>query len=122
MTLYPPIKVGTADVYVSGTVICRPGQIVEITPLPAAAGAYRIQLSFAEDSSLPARVTVLNQPNNAVLVTVTNFGSGPTSTIAPVAVGNLDGVPLLLDVAGYTTGENETLVRAITFTVLQGRP
>ena len=122
-TLYPQVKVGAAEVYVSGTVLCRPGQIIEITPVPTAAPfPYRLRLSFVENPLIPSRVDVVNQPENGVLVTITNFGVGTTSTSAPLNVGLLGGAPLLLDIAGTTTGSGASLLRVISFTVTQGQP
>jgi len=123
MTVYPPlIKAGAAEVYLSGTVICRPGQIVEITPVPAASLPYRIQLAFFDNGLAPSGVEAVNQPDNVVLVKFTNFGTNTASTSAPVYVGSVSGMALTLDVAGYTTGFGASLVRVVTFTVLKGAP
>lgn len=122
MTVYPQIRVGKAEVYLSGTVICRPGQTIEVTPVPTAVMPYRIQIAFIENPFLPARVDVANQPNNIVLVTLTNFGNGIASTSTPVNIGYIEGAPLSIDIAMFSTGVGTSLLRAITFTVLRGAP
>jgi hypothetical protein len=122
MTLYPRVRVGNATVYVSGTVICRPGQTIEITPLPAPTGAFRIELVFIDNALLPSGSRAENKPNNLVTVTLTNFGPNTTSTRVAISIGTLASQSLLLDVAASQTGAGAEAVRIVTYTVLQGPP
>jgi hypothetical protein len=122
MTIVPhQLRVGSAEVYLSGSVTCRPGQVVEIAPV-APPSTYRLRISFVEEPGAPGGWTLTKQPDSGVLVTFTNLGPSPAGNIKPIHVGNVGDVPLLLDIVSHAAGAEDSSVRAIIYTVTLGQP
>jgi hypothetical protein len=112
----PAISAGSNDLLYSGTVVINTNSSIKITPVPSVERPFYVQIVFNDSSTLPLAIAVSNTNDNGVIVTLTNFAvSGSSSTTTPATVGNYNGAPIHLSLAGYPIGSGQNLVRVISY-------
>jgi hypothetical protein len=119
----PKLFVAQNEVLTSGTVLCHNGEPIEIAPnyVLGVSNLYRVRLVFLDDPSNALTANVLNKPENLVEVQLQNFGgSQPSSTSRPLIVGRVSSKNILLSLACFSIGPDQTKLRIVSYTLMLG--